>query len=62
MEGKPLENFAPIGPYFGSADLVEHPNDLNLETRLKGQACQSTAMASLVNQTVRPPRWRKAAS
>jgi 2-keto-4-pentenoate hydratase/2-oxohepta-3-ene-1,7-dioic acid hydratase in catechol pathway len=41
MEGKTLDNFAPIGPYFVSADLVGDPNNLQLETRVNGEIRQS---------------------
>lgn len=39
--GKTLDNFAPIGPYFVSADLVGNPNDLQIETRVNGELRQS---------------------
>jgi 2-keto-4-pentenoate hydratase/2-oxohepta-3-ene-1,7-dioic acid hydratase in catechol pathway len=35
MLGKTLDGFAPIGPYFVSADQID-PNSLNLETRVNG--------------------------
>jgi 2-keto-4-pentenoate hydratase/2-oxohepta-3-ene-1,7-dioic acid hydratase in catechol pathway len=41
MIGKTLDDFAPIGPYFVSADLVGDPNNLNLETRVNGEIRQS---------------------
>lgn len=41
MIGKTLDNFAPIGPYFVSADLVDNPNNLKLETRVNGELRQS---------------------
>jgi 2-keto-4-pentenoate hydratase/2-oxohepta-3-ene-1,7-dioic acid hydratase in catechol pathway len=40
MVGKTLDGFAPIGPYFVSADQVD-PNNLNLETRVNGEVRQS---------------------
>ena len=40
MVGKTLDGFAPIGPYFVSADQVA-PNNLNLETRVNGEVRQS---------------------
>ena len=40
MIGKTLDGFAPIGPYFVSADQVD-PNNLNLETRVNGEVRQS---------------------
>lgn len=41
MIGKTLDDFAPIGPYFVSADLVGDPNNLKLETRVNGEIRQS---------------------
>jgi 2-keto-4-pentenoate hydratase/2-oxohepta-3-ene-1,7-dioic acid hydratase in catechol pathway len=38
--GKTLDNFAPIGPYFVSADLVGNPNDLKLQTTVNGEIRQ----------------------
>ena len=42
MIGKTLDNFAPIGPYFVSADLVGDPNNLKLETWVNGELRQSS--------------------
>ena len=42
MIGKTLDNFAPIGPYFVSADLVGNPNNLKIETRVNGELRQSS--------------------
>ncbi len=41
MVGKTLDGFAPIGPWFVSADLVGDPNDLAIETRVNGEVRQS---------------------
>lgn len=41
MIGKTLDKFAPIGPYFVSADLVGDPNNLKIETRVNGEVRQS---------------------
>ncbi len=41
MIGKTLDKFAPIGPYFVSADLVGDPNNLQLQTRVNGELRQS---------------------
>ncbi len=41
MIGKTLDKFAPIGPYFVSADRVGDPNNLKLETRVNGEVRQS---------------------
>jgi 2-keto-4-pentenoate hydratase/2-oxohepta-3-ene-1,7-dioic acid hydratase in catechol pathway len=42
MIGKTLDDFAPIGPYFVSADLVGNPNNLKIETRVNGELRQSS--------------------
>ncbi len=41
MIGKTLDKFAPIGPYFVSADLVGDPNNLKIETYVNGEVRQS---------------------
>lgn len=41
MIGKTLDKFAPIGPYFVSADLIENPNNLKIETFVNGEVRQS---------------------
>ncbi len=38
--GKTLDNFAPIGPYFVSADLVGDPHNLRLQTFVNGEVRQ----------------------
>lgn len=40
--GKTLDGFAPIGPYFVSADQIENPNNLRLETTVNGELRQSS--------------------
>lgn len=40
MIGKTLDGFAPIGPYFVSADLVGDPNALKLQTWVNGELRQ----------------------
>lgn len=40
MIGKTMDNFAAIGPYFVSADLVGDPNNLKLQTRVNGELRQ----------------------
>jgi 2-keto-4-pentenoate hydratase/2-oxohepta-3-ene-1,7-dioic acid hydratase in catechol pathway len=47
MVGKTLDGFAPIGPYFVSADQID-PNNLNLETRVNGEVRQSSNTAKLI--------------
>lgn len=41
MIGKTLDDFAPIGPYFVSADRVGDPHKLKLETTVNGEVRQS---------------------
>ncbi len=38
--GKTLDNFAPIGPYFVTADLVGYPHKLKLQTFVNGEVRQ----------------------
>ncbi len=40
--GKTLDGFAPIGPYFVSADQIENPNNLQLKTTVNGEVRQSS--------------------
>ena len=40
MIGKTCDGFAPLGPYFVSADLVGDPQKLRLETRVNGEQRQ----------------------
>jgi 2-keto-4-pentenoate hydratase/2-oxohepta-3-ene-1,7-dioic acid hydratase in catechol pathway len=51
MIGKTLDKFAPIGPYFVSADLVGDPNNLKLETRVNGEVRQSWSTNDFVFNT-----------
>jgi 2-keto-4-pentenoate hydratase/2-oxohepta-3-ene-1,7-dioic acid hydratase in catechol pathway len=51
MIGKTLDDFAPIGPYFVCADLVEDPNNLNIECRVNGEIRQHSNTSSLVYNT-----------
>ncbi len=51
MIGKTLDNFAPIGPYFVSADLVGDPNALKLETRVNGELRQSSNTSDFIFNT-----------
>jgi 2-keto-4-pentenoate hydratase/2-oxohepta-3-ene-1,7-dioic acid hydratase in catechol pathway len=48
MSGKTLDGFAPIGPYFVSADLVGNPNNLAIETRVNGEVRQSDNTRNLI--------------
>jgi 2-keto-4-pentenoate hydratase/2-oxohepta-3-ene-1,7-dioic acid hydratase in catechol pathway len=51
MIGKTLDDFAPIGPYFVSADLVGDPNNLKLETRVNGELRQSSNTSDFIFNT-----------
>ncbi len=51
MVGKTLDKFAPIGPYFVSADLVGDPNALNLETKVNGEVRQSSNTRNFIFNT-----------
>lgn len=51
MIGKTLDNYAPIGPYFVSADLVGDPNKLKIETRVNGELRQSSTTADFIFNT-----------
>lgn len=51
MIGKTLDNFAPIGPCFVSADLVGDPNKLKIETRVNGQVRQSSNTSDFIFNT-----------
>lgn len=48
MIGKTLDHFAPIGPYFVSADLVGDPNALNIECRVNGETRQHSNTSQLI--------------
>ncbi len=51
MIGKTLDDFAPIGPYFVSADLVGDPNKLRIETRVNGEVRQSSNTSDFIFNT-----------
>lgn len=51
MIGKTLDNFAPIGPYFVSADLVGDPNALKLQTWVNGELRQSSNTSDFIFNT-----------
>ena len=48
MIGKTLDDFAPIGPYFVSADLIGDPNDLTIETRVNGEIRQQATTRDMI--------------
>ena len=51
MIGKTLDKYAPIGPYFVSADLVGDPNALRIETRVNGEVRQSSSTKHFIFNT-----------
>lgn len=51
MIGKTLDNFAPIGPYFMSADLVSDPNKLKIETWVNGELRQNSNTSDFIFNT-----------
>lgn len=46
--GKACDGFAPIGKYLVTADEVEDPNDLHLETRVNGEIRQSSNTSDMI--------------
>jgi len=46
--GKTLDGFAPIGPYFVSADQIADPNDLRLETWVNGEKRQDSRTSDFI--------------
>jgi 2-keto-4-pentenoate hydratase/2-oxohepta-3-ene-1,7-dioic acid hydratase in catechol pathway len=48
MIGKTSDGFAPLGPYFVSADLVGDPNKLRLETRVNGEQRQDWNTSDMI--------------
>jgi 2-keto-4-pentenoate hydratase/2-oxohepta-3-ene-1,7-dioic acid hydratase in catechol pathway len=51
MVGKTLDGFAPIGPYFVSADLVGDPNALDIQTKVNGEVRQSDNTRNFIFNT-----------
>ena len=51
MIGKTLDNYAPIGPYFVSADLVGNPNNLKIQTHVNGELRQSSNTSDFIFNT-----------
>ncbi len=51
MIGKTLDNFAPIGPYFVSSDVVGDPHKLKLETYVNGEIRQSGSTDDFIFNT-----------
>ncbi len=51
MIGKTLDQYAPIGPYFVSADLVGDPNNLRIRTWVNGELRQDSTTADFIHNT-----------
>jgi len=51
MIGKTMDNYAPIGPYFVSADLVGDPNNLKIQTRVNGELRQDWSTNDFIFNT-----------
>lgn len=46
--GKSFDSFAPVGPYFVTADEVGDPNSLKIETRINGETVQSSNTSNFI--------------
>ena len=46
--GKTLDQFAPIGPYFVTADLVGDPNNLSIKTYVNGELRQNSNTSDFI--------------
>lgn len=51
--GKSLDGFAPVGPYFVSADLVGDPDALAISTRVNGELRQSSNTSDFIFDTAK---------
>lgn len=51
LVGKTLDGFAPLGPYFVSADLVGDPDALAISTHVNGELRQSSNTADFIFNT-----------
>jgi len=51
MIGKTLDQYAPIGPYFVTADLVGNPNNLQVKTWVNGELRQNSNTADFIHNT-----------
>ena len=51
LVGKTLDGFAPVGPWFVSADLVGNPDALAIGTRVNGELRQSSTTADFIFTT-----------
>lgn len=50
--GKSFDTFCPIGPWMATADAIEDPQSLTIETRLNGEVVQSAATREMVFSVV----------
>jgi 2-keto-4-pentenoate hydratase/2-oxohepta-3-ene-1,7-dioic acid hydratase in catechol pathway len=48
LAGKTLDRFAPIGPYFVSADQIPDPNNLKLQTWVNGEVRQDWTTSDFI--------------
>lgn len=48
VKGKSAPSFAPIGPYFMTADEIDDPNNLSLKTIVNGKTMQSSNTSDMV--------------
>ncbi|MFI4889063.1 MAG: fumarylacetoacetate hydrolase family protein [Steroidobacterales bacterium] len=48
MVGKTLDNFAPVGPYFVSADVVGDASNLKIETYVNGEVRQASNTGDMI--------------
>lgn len=51
MIGKTLDQYAPIGPYFVTADLVGDPNNLKIQTFVNGEMRQNSNTSDFIHNT-----------
>jgi 2-keto-4-pentenoate hydratase/2-oxohepta-3-ene-1,7-dioic acid hydratase in catechol pathway len=51
MIGKTLDQYAPIGPYMVTADLVGDPNKLQVQTFVNGEMRQNSNTADFIHNT-----------
>ena len=51
MIGKTLDQYAPIGPYFVTSDLVGDPNKLQVKTWVNGELRQNSNTADFIHNT-----------
>jgi len=51
MIGKTLDQYAPIGPYMVTADLVGDPNKLQVQTLVNGEMRQNSNTADFIHNT-----------